>query len=250
MNRKRVWLTWLPIVPILAVAFGAAFADQPLTALAPIETILDARNELVGVAVLPDGTRFVSDRGSGMIYRVSASGTVSTAASGLSRPAGLALDASGRLLIAEEQAGRVLRLESNGSLTALATGLKTPRWIVVNPDGSLYITAHRLTEADGPDTSEGRDIIRMSVGGTLSVVATGIRQLQGLARVNGALIAATKGLQSGADSGGTLLRFGVNADGTLAAPTPWISTGLKQPRGSRARRAVGAVRIVEGGGDR
>jgi RHS repeat-associated protein len=231
MNGQRGLLTWLAVVSILATAFVSASADQPVTALAPIETLLDGRNELVGVAVLADGTRYVSDRGAGVVYRVSPSGTVTTAASGLSRPAGLALDGSGRLLIAEEQAGRVMRLESSGSLTVLATGIKTPRWLAVNPDGSVYITAHRLTGADGPDTSEGRTIVRLSATGVLSVVATGIRQLQGITRLNGALIAASKGLESGADSAGMLLRFTVNADGTLGAPTAWISTGLKQPVG-------------------
>lgn len=231
MNGRQGFLTWLGVVSMLATAFGSASADQPLTALAPIETILDARNELVGVAVLADGTRYVSDRGAGIVYRVTASGTVTPAASGLNRPAGLAVDSAGRLLIAEEQAGRVLRLESNGSLTVLATGIKTPRWLAVNPDGSLYVTAHRLTGPDGPDTSEGRAILRLAASGTLSVVATGIRQAQGLARLNGALIVASKGLESGADSTGMLLRFTVNADGTLGGPTAWISTGLKQPVG-------------------
>src|SRR5262249_60581616 len=127
----------------------------------------------------------------------SGAGNVSIQLSNLNRPAGLALDALGRLLIAEEGAGRVLRLEPTGALTVLATGIKTPRWIVVASDGSLYLTAHRLTEPDGIDTTEGRDILRLTVSGHLTVDASRIIQLQGLALATGSLIAATKDLQHG-----------------------------------------------------
>jgi hypothetical protein len=41
----------------------------------------------------------------------------------------------------------------------------------VNQDGSLYVTAHRLTEPDGTDTSEGRDILLLVPGQALTVVA-------------------------------------------------------------------------------
>jgi RHS repeat-associated protein len=216
---------------ILGVGLAAAPAAAQITALAPFDTTLDGRNELVGVAVGADGSRYVSDRGAGFVYRIDAAGAPTTAAANLDRPAGLALDANGRLLIAEEHAGRILRLEANGSLTVLATGLKTPRWIVVNPDGSLYVSAHRVTSPDGADDSEGRVIVRVVIGGSMSEVATGIRQAQGLTRVNGSLIVASKGLASGPDSAGVLLRYPVLADGSLGAPVTWLGTGLKQPMG-------------------
>ncbi len=224
---------WIALTVLLSGSLlpARAGAQPALTALAPIETVLDGRTELVGVAVAPDGTRYVSDRGAGSVWRITASGIVPIAASGLARPAGLALDADGRLLIAEEQAGRLLRLEPTNTLTVLATGIKTPRWLVVNPDGSLYVSAHGLTAPDGLDPSEGREILRFVPGQGLSVVATGIRRLEGILRLNGGLVAATKGLESGPESAGMLLRFPVNPDGSLGAPVSWVGTGLKQPRG-------------------
>src|SRR5207244_12809292 len=104
----------------------------------------------VGVAVTADGARYVSDRGAGSVYRVSAVGALSIALKRLDRPAGLALDAEGRLLIAEEGAGRILRLEPSGALTVLVTGIKKPRWMAA-ADGSLYRSEGHTSELQSPD---------------------------------------------------------------------------------------------------
>src|SRR5438034_6852529 len=96
----------------LMLTLGPITAYQPIAALAPVETVLEGRDELIGVAVTADGTLYVSDRGAGIVYRLPTSGALGRAASGLDRPAGLALDGGGRLLLAEERAGRILRLEA------------------------------------------------------------------------------------------------------------------------------------------
>lgn len=203
----------------------------PIAALAPVETLLDGRQELVGVAVAEDGTIYVADRAAGLVYRLVPPNPPTVAVSGLDRPAGLALDDPGRLLIAEEQAGRLLRLEPSGALTVLATGLKSPRWLAVAADGALYVSAHRLQGPDGPDPTEGREVLRLAPDGTLTVVATGIRRVEGLARLNGHLVVASKGLASGAESTGTLLRYPLLPDGSLGTPQARVDTGLKQPVG-------------------
>ncbi|MBI4638965.1 MAG: hypothetical protein HY727_21720 [Candidatus Rokubacteria bacterium] len=228
--RRGWWLVTLALGAALLSARAASGAE-PITALAPIETVLDGYQELVGVAVTTDGTIYTSDRGAGVVHRIAPGGAVSTAASGLHRPAGLALDTEGRLLIAEEGAGRLLRLEPNGALTVLAIGIKTPRWIALSADDTLYLTAHRLTAPDGSEPTEGREILRLDPGGSLAVVATGIRQVEGLARLNGVLVTASKGLESGADSAGALLQYPILGDGNLDAPALWVTTGLKQPVG-------------------
>src|SRR6059036_935263 len=119
------------VTVFLMLTLGPITAYQPIAALAPVETVLEGRDELIGVAVTADGTLYVSDRGAGIVYRLPTSGALGRAASGLDRPAGLALDGGGRLLIAEERAGRILRLEASGALTVLATGIETPRWLAV-----------------------------------------------------------------------------------------------------------------------
>lgn len=185
----------------------------------------------MGAAVASDGAIYFSDRTAGIVYRLSPGGAPTAALSGLNRPAGLALDSQERLLVAEEKGGRILRLETNGILTELAAGIKTPRWIAVAPDGSLYVSAHHLSTLVGPDETEGRQILRLVPGVSLTVVASGIRRLEGLTLVNGHLIAASKGLEGEAESAGTLLRYPILEDGSLGAPVRWVDTGLKQPVG-------------------
>ncbi len=226
----KPWLTLL--IGILLLVPPALHPAAPtISALAPIETLLDNRQELVGVAVEANGTIYVSDRAAGLIYRLPPAGPLTVPVAGLDHPAGLAIDEAGRLLIAEEKAGRILRLEPSGALSVVAAALKSPRWLALGPDGALYLSAHRLHGQDGADPTEGREILRLGPDASLTVVATGLRRLEGLALLDGHLVAATKGLTSGPESTGTLLRFHLLPDGGLGAPAPWVDTGLKQPVG-------------------
>ncbi|MGH7419330.1 MAG: hypothetical protein ACREKB_16280, partial [Candidatus Rokuibacteriota bacterium] len=91
----------LPLVLVAALLPSASYAPvQPITALAPFETLLDGQGELVGVAVVEDGTLYASDRSAGVVYTLPPSAPLATAATGLDRPAGLAAGLDGRLLIA------------------------------------------------------------------------------------------------------------------------------------------------------
>ncbi|HEU5321081.1 MAG TPA: hypothetical protein VFX28_09775, partial [Methylomirabilota bacterium] len=216
---------------MLSIPSTSFAPPPPVTALAPFEILLDGATDLVGVAVAADDTVFVSDRSAGLVYRRAPSGAVTTLVSGLQRPAGLALDAAGGLLIAEEQAGRVLRYQAGGGVSVVASGIRTPRWLAPGAAGQLYVSAHRLSGADGPDPDEGRQIVLHTPGAGLAVVASGIRKLEGLVLLDGALVAASKGLEDGADSAGVLLRYPVAAGGQLGAAQPWVATGLKQPVG-------------------
>jgi len=63
------------------------------------------------------------------------------------------------------------------------------------------------------------------------LVASGLSRLEGLARVEGGLIAATMGFQSAPSSTGKLLRYPVNSNGTLGTPVVFLDTGLEQPVG-------------------
>lgn len=215
---------------------------QAIAALAPVEIVLDGQGDLTGVVVARDGSVLVSDRSAGSVLRVLPDGQTQVAVTGLDRPAGLALDAQDRLLVAEEHAGIVTRVEVSGARTIVAAGIKAPRWLALGPDGSLYVTAHRLLAPDGPDPSEGREILRVDGQGQTSVVATGIRRLEGVAAVGQMLVATSKGLASASGATGTVLAFPILPDGTLGSPATWVTTSLKQPVGI-APDALGAVYV-------
>jgi len=229
-----------PVVLGLLTFTVEGAAERQITALASVETVLDGRDELVGVAVTADGARYVSDRGAGSVYRVSAVGALSIALKRLDRPAGLALDAEGRLLIAEEGAGRILRLEPSGALTVLVTGIKKPRWMAA-ADGSLYVSAHRQiprddgrrgrASRDDADASGEEAILRLAPDGTLATVADGMQQVEALALGEGYLDAAAKGLGGKADTTGIVLRYPVLADGRLGTPITLVRGELTQPVG-------------------
>src|SRR5947209_17570547 len=68
-----------PVVLGLLTFTVEGAAERQITALASVETVLDGRDELVGVAVTAAGARYVSDRGAGSVYRVSAVGALSIA---------------------------------------------------------------------------------------------------------------------------------------------------------------------------
>jgi RHS repeat-associated protein len=201
-----------------------AMAEPVITALAPFEAVLDGRDELVGVAVDSDGVRYVSDRGGGIVYRIDATAAVTVAAASLDRPAGLALDTQGGLLIVEERAGRVRRLHA-GTLAVVARGLNRPRWIAPDGDGAFYVSVEPRHHPDGGE------VLHLAADGAVTVVATGINDVEGLARLNGDLLVASRGLAGHRTRAGTLLRYPVLAGGGLGAPVSWVSTGLQQPTG-------------------
>jgi PKD repeat protein/sugar lactone lactonase YvrE len=214
---------------------------EPISALAPVEIVLDGHQELVGVVVTVDGTLYVSDREAGLVLRRAPAGLPAVAAQNLDHPAGLALDGDGRLLIVEEGAGRILRLEPSGALTVLATGIKKPRWIAAATDDDLlYFSAKRLRSSDEDEDGEADQILRLAPGQSLTVAATGLRHLEGLVRVPGALVVATRGLKPGAELPGTLLHYPVLADGGLSTPLALVNTGLKEPVGL-AQDRLGAL---------
>jgi RHS repeat-associated protein len=233
MNRS--WMVAMAALASTSLLATPALADRSITALAPFDTVLDGRHELVGVAVGADGIRYVSDRGRGFVYRIGASGALSVAAANLDRPAGLALDPQG-LLIVEEHAGRIRRLQA-GTLSVVGTGLNRPRWIAPAADGAFYVSV------DSRHHDDGGEIIRLAGDGTAIVVATGINRVEGLARVNGHLLAASRGLASRRTPAGTLLRYPVLADGSLGAPVAWVTIGLQQPLGLAAD-ALAAVYVT------
>jgi hypothetical protein len=90
--------------------------------------------------------------GTESIYKVTPSGQLSTAATGLTAVTAVAFDARGNLYALETDTvagfpgpaaagtGAVVRVNGDGTLTAIATGLVFPTAMTFGPDGALYVS--------------------------------------------------------------------------------------------------------------
>jgi hypothetical protein len=90
--------------------------------------------------------------GSESIYKITPSGQLTTAASGLTAVLGVAFDARGRLYALETDTvagfpgpgaagtGMVVRVNGDGTLTTIASGLTFPTAMTFGPDGNLYVS--------------------------------------------------------------------------------------------------------------
>jgi hypothetical protein len=92
--------------------------------------------------------------GAESMYKVTPSGQLQVAASGLTAVTGVAFDAQGRMYALESDtlagfpgqrpdspfSGAVVRVNGDGSLTTVASGLSFPTAMTFGPDGSLYVS--------------------------------------------------------------------------------------------------------------
>lgn len=86
------------------------------------------------------------------LYKITPSGHVKVAATGLTAVLGVAFDRRGRLYALETDtvagfpgpsaagSGKVVRVNGDGTLTTIASGLTFPTGIAVGPDGAVYVS--------------------------------------------------------------------------------------------------------------
>jgi len=166
---------------LLAYTAPTGGRPAPIEALAPVDVVASGFHDPRGVAADGEGNVFVSETARGVVTRIDAGGRRTVVARGLRRPAGLALDPAGGLLIAEERAGRVLRLERGGRLAVVASGLSAPRWMAAADDGTLYVSASGRPGDRRHHGHPGDVIVRVSPAGETTVLASGFRDITGLA---------------------------------------------------------------------
>ena len=93
------------------------------------------------VAMTPDGGYLIADTFNGRVRRVSPSGTITTAASGLSAPTVVAPTPDGGFLVSESFAGRVRKVDPFGGSTIVASGLVFPTGLApTEVDGAFLVT--------------------------------------------------------------------------------------------------------------
>ena len=105
------------------------------------------------VAVDTSSNLFIADTANQVIRKVSASGIITTVATGLNSPEGMAVDSSGVLYIADYTAvdvgcgdivysGHILKMTTDGNTAILTSGLpvlESPRGMTIDTAGNVYI---------------------------------------------------------------------------------------------------------------
>jgi DNA-binding beta-propeller fold protein YncE len=160
--------TWYSMVAV----HGALYAVEPnhgeldrISIGGPVSRVLDFSavfGHIVPTAVAydpDDGNFYVGNLGtfpvtpgSENIYKVTPSGQVTVAATGLTTVVGIAFDSEGRMYALESDtvagfpgpaaagSGTVVRVNGDGSLTTIASGLVFPTAMTFGPDGALYVS--------------------------------------------------------------------------------------------------------------
>jgi len=231
-SRHQVSVVILALATFLLSA-SAREAKSTVTALAPIELVIEGDGDLGGIVVDGTGTVFVSEREAGKVFRIATGDQPRAVVEGLKQPVGLTLDGHGGLLIVEGGSRRILRLAEDGEMTTLASGLKRPRWIGAAPDGSVYVTARGLIaqrEEGDDDESEAEVIARLAPAGPLRVFADGFRGLQGLTVEEEALTVVARGREGERDARGTLYVIPIEPDGRPGPLMPLVANQLVEPR--------------------
>ena len=145
------------------------YASGSQTSTTFYSSIISPLGEPGGLAFNSAGDLFVADTftGSGAIYEISPSQTLTTFASGLYNPSGLAFDGAGDLFDADYQGNTIYEfVNSGGTLsptpTTFKSGLGHPAELAFDSAGDLFET----------DASSGNIYEFKKNGGTLSTTAT------------------------------------------------------------------------------
>ncbi|MCA1196181.1 MULTISPECIES: hypothetical protein [unclassified Saccharopolyspora] len=169
-------------------------------------------------------------------------GRVRVRASGLDGPGGIAVAAGGALVVAETGAGRVLRIDAADEVTVLADGLDGPVDVALDEDGRCFATEQR-----------GGRVLRIG-DGAVDVLADGLAEPQGLARLGGELFVVEAGarrlLSLDPDTGARRAEVAELPVDALRDPEPVVTPGIPgQPRAFAGIAATpdGALLLSAGG---
>ncbi len=212
--------------------------DPALDAIVPpglmIEKLADGFLFTEGPVWIPDGYLLFSDPNANTIYRWTPDGQVSVfrtksgyagvdvAEYGQPGSNGIALDREGRVTIDEHGNRRVVRIEKNGAVTVLADGyqgkrLNSPNDLVYRSDGTLFFTdpPFGLPKAfEDPRKELPFSGVYSVKDGQLRLVANDLTGPNGLAFSPDEQFLYVANWD---EKKKVLMRYGVNADGTLTA---------------------------------
>lgn len=236
------------LVSDIALAFhgppsaGVRFTAGVRGAFTAVDVIISGGQEMVSLAVAPDGTVYATDTAAGTVYRRTPPGAVEIVARGLGAPMGIAVTEAGEVWVAEHGGDRITRL-GGGLDTVVRVG--GPRHLALAPDGTVYIAAEDAAGTVGTALDELQVLLRWDPAtGVLASLASAIRDARALAVSEDAVLVTARRLEAAPVTNGAVLRFPVAGD-SLGAPAYVVTSGIEQPFGLVIDRA-GAVFIAAG----
>jgi sugar lactone lactonase YvrE len=124
----------------------------------PAEFLASDLDQLMGLAVAPDGSLIACEAGAGRLLAIGAGGNVRVLKDGLRRPSGLALaqgkGQDGSYYVAEAAAGRVVQVR-NGATSTVLDGLAEPHGVAV-AHGQLFVLDRVSRLLHAVDLASGR----------------------------------------------------------------------------------------------
>ncbi len=156
---------------LLLVAVGIPLLRSQ-TSSAPASTkptLVSTLESPAGVTVDVNGQLLVADAAAGIVYRIDADGNRSVEAEGFIQPQGIAMDGEGNLYVADAGADAVYLIPPDGDMIILADHLDGVKALAFDQSKSDVLVA---TESE---------ILRISLDGSQTVIASGFLNAAGLA---------------------------------------------------------------------
>jgi len=222
---------------------SATFSDEAPSG-APFQIVATGFEKPTGLVVHPQGFLLLTDRKTGVLYRLTPGFTATgepafsseVLFSGLDEPIGVAVEPLEDVLVAESGKSRLVRFRKLGKVFSavpepVTGGLKDPRWLVLDSEGAIFLSAGGIKKEKLPKrTPQPKDdvLLRIAPDGALRVVADGFKELRGLALDHsGQLFAGAKRRRGDKEkSEGTIFEIRL-PDGAVS---PVIAGGFEGPR--------------------
>src|SRR5438093_2752703 len=196
----RIHLASTVLAGLLVAGLGGAsatFSDET-PRRAPFQIIATGFEKPTGLVVHPQGFLLLTDRETGVLYRLRPGFTTAgkptftseVLFSGLDEPIGGAVEPDEDLLVAEKDKGRLVRFTKLGEEVFSAVpepvtgGLKDPQWLAVDGEGTIFVSADGIKKeklAKGMPDPKDDVLLKFAPDGGFSVIADGFKELGGLA---------------------------------------------------------------------
>ncbi len=111
-----------------------------ITPDAHADTFNNACSAPDGLAFDAEGNLYISNYATGVISRITTSGTKTVYATGFNKPSALGFDSNGNLYVSNYGGTTVSKITSAGIVSTYASGFNAPLGLVFDPEGNLYVS--------------------------------------------------------------------------------------------------------------